>query len=149
MNEIRDLRDMPASVSYTIRRLRSGGLPRETPRGCGSGEATGEGGAAPRVPHGLMIPAASRPGQVEPVARSTPLDVAPRGAMRKIGPRPDQSRSARTKQPDGTSIQPIRVEDGRCSLVLDGRLSLPEGGRAAGYIATHADPGIRHHPHLH
>ena len=47
----------------------------------------------------LEIPVATRSGQLEPVACSSRPDLAPRGAVRKVGPRPDQTRSACTDEP--------------------------------------------------
>ena len=47
----------------------------------------------------LEIPVATRSGRLEPVACSSHPDLAPRGAVRKVGPRPDQTRSACTDEP--------------------------------------------------
>jgi len=53
-----------------------------------------------------MILVITRPEQVEPVACSTRSDVAPRGAVRRVGPRPDPTRSAGANEPGGTAIRP-------------------------------------------
>ena len=52
------------------------------------------------------IPVATQSGQLEPVACSSHPDFAPRGAVRKVGPRPDQTRSARTDEPGGLASRP-------------------------------------------
>jgi len=79
-------------------------------RGCidgrGSGESSGEGMVVPRARPLPMIPVATRPEQVEPVARSIHLDLAPRGAVWMVGPRPDRIRSARANEPGGMAIRP-------------------------------------------
>lgn len=48
----------------------------------------------------------TRSEQVEPVACATRSDVAPRSAVRRIGPRPDPTRSACMDEPGGTAIRP-------------------------------------------
>ena len=48
----------------------------------------------------------TRSEQVEPVACATRSDVAPRSAVRRVGPRPDPTRSACMDEPGGTAIRP-------------------------------------------
>ena len=48
----------------------------------------------------------TRPEQVGPVACTTRSDVAPRSAVRRVGPRPDPTRSASVDEPGGTAIRP-------------------------------------------
>ena len=48
----------------------------------------------------------TRPEQVGPVACTTRSDVAPRSAVRRVGPRPDPTRSACMDEPGGTAIRP-------------------------------------------
>ena len=105
-NKIRHLRDFRRSLIYHPRRL----VEAELIRGCngrrGSGESSGEGVVEPWARPVPAILVATRPEQVEPVARSTHLDPAPRGAVWKVGPRPDLIRSARTNEPGGMAIRP-------------------------------------------
>jgi hypothetical protein len=61
---------------------------------------------APTVLLFPKIPVATRPEQLEPVACSSHPDLAPRGAVREVGPRPDPNRSARTDEPGGMAIRP-------------------------------------------
>jgi hypothetical protein len=61
---------------------------------------------APLVPRFPEIPVATRPMQLEPVARSSHPDLAPRGAVWKVGPRPGLNHSARTDEPGGMAIRP-------------------------------------------
>ena len=60
----------------------------------------------PRAPAVSSIPVATRSEQLEPVACSSHPDFAPRGAVRKVGPRPGQTRSARTDEPGGPASRP-------------------------------------------
>ena len=63
----------------------------------------------------LEIPVATRSGQLEPVACSIRPDLAPRGAVRKVGPRPDQTRSACTDEPGEPASWPGDQSWGPCS----------------------------------
>ena len=63
----------------------------------------------------LEIPVATRSGQLEPVACSSRPDLAPRGAVRKVGPRPDQTRSACTDEPGEPASWPGDQSWGPCS----------------------------------
>ena len=62
----------------------------------------------------LEIPVATRSGQLEPVACSSRPDLAPRGAVRKVGPRPDQTRSACTDEPGEPASWPGDQSWGPC-----------------------------------
>jgi len=48
-----------------------------------------------------MIPVITPIAQVKPVACFTLPDLAPRGAVRRVGPRPDPTRSAHMDEPGG------------------------------------------------
>jgi hypothetical protein len=77
----------------TVRRRRFGLLGRGDDRGARSLRAS----------LNLVI---TRSEQVEPVACATRSDVAPRSAVRRVGPRPDPTRSACMDEPGGTAIRP-------------------------------------------
>ena len=77
----------------TVRRRRFGLLGRGDDRGARS----------LRTSLNLVI---TRSEQVEPVACATRSDVAPRSAVRRVGPRPDPTRSACMDEPGGTAIRP-------------------------------------------
>jgi hypothetical protein len=64
--------------------------------------------------------------QVKPVACFTLPDLAPRGAVRRVGPRPDPTRSAHIDEPGGMAIRP---GDRSCSFVLPSRAATPGGRR--------------------
>jgi hypothetical protein len=102
------------------------------------------------------IPVATQSGQVEPVACSSHPDLAPRGAVRRVGPRPDPNRSARTDEPGGPASRPgdrklrlwFAIPDGNQPPEADGKKngarSYPEGIRLLLCISTEratlADP---------
>jgi hypothetical protein len=56
-----------------------------------------------RVPKNLVN---TLPRRMGPVACSIHSDVAPRSAVRRVGPRPDPTRSAGVIEPGGTAIRP-------------------------------------------
>src|SRR5512145_737727 len=66
-------------------------------------------------------------GQVKPVACFTHPDLAPRGAVRRVGPRPDPTRSAHTDEPGGTAIRP--GDRSRGSVSPYRAANQPTGGR--------------------
>lgn len=64
--------------------------------------------------------------QVKPVACFTLPDLAPRGAVRRVGPRPDPTRSAHIDEPGGMAIRP---GDPCCGFALPVRAATQGGER--------------------
>src|SRR6185295_10048423 len=70
------------------------------------GGLSGEVANGPVAQGGPLIPVVTPTIPVKPVACFTLPDPAPRGAVRRVGPRPDPTRSAHIDEPGGMAIRP-------------------------------------------